>query len=152
MLRSSGTFEDETTVAALPYHYFVLCKHLASLDVLHESQVTLFVTLFSNGDVTVHSGDFIETFSLSLVSEAGIISAPLLILTGSGSLQVIQRLANYASGIASGDLYTATLQPLKHALSVLLLLLSSLGEDSGNLLITLLLSHTGKIGVAVASL
>ena len=64
---------DETTVAALPYHFAFLGKYAGSLYILDKSAITFFVSLFGNGDVTVHKSDFGETFFVCNISKLRII-------------------------------------------------------------------------------
>lgn len=72
-LRSFLTGVDETTVAALPYYFAFLGKYAGSLYILDKSAITFFVSLFGNGDVTVHKSDFGETFFVCNISKLRII-------------------------------------------------------------------------------
>ena len=55
-LRSICTYMNETTVTALPYCFFFLLEYRFSFDILQESQISFFMCLFSNGNVTMIDG------------------------------------------------------------------------------------------------
>ena len=65
---------DETTVAALPYHFRLPWQiRWQSLYSGLKSAIAFFVSLFGNGDVTVHKSDFGETFFVCNISKLRII-------------------------------------------------------------------------------
>ena len=76
--------------------------------------------------VAIDGCNGLEALLLSDVGELRIHLLSLAVLTSSGSLEVLSGGANDSSGESSGDLKLTTLEELEEALSVLLLLISSL--------------------------
>ena len=122
-----------------------LLEYSTVFDVAQESQVSFFVTLFSDGDVAVHDSDCRETFCIGYISKVRIVGSPFFVFTSSSSLQVFSSSTDDTSRIRSSDFYHATFQPLEHTLGVFLFLVGSFGEDSRNLFVTFLLCYACKV-------
>ena len=53
---------DVAAVTALPYHFAFLSEYCHIFDVVQESQISFFVTFFSDGDIAVHSSNRRKSF------------------------------------------------------------------------------------------
>ena len=71
--RSFLTYGDVTAVTALPYHFAFFSEYSHIFDIVHESQISFFVTFFSDRDVAVHSSNHRETFLFCYICEVRII-------------------------------------------------------------------------------
>ena len=143
--RSFCTYMYITTVAALPYSFFSLLEYSTVFDVVHKSQVSFFVCLFSYSDVAIHDSNCWKTFSISYISKVRIVSSPFFVFTSCSSLQVFGSCADNTCRIRSCDFYHTTFQPLEHTLSVFFFLVSCFCKDSSNLFVTFFLCYTCKV-------
>ena len=139
--RSILADHDVTTVAALPDALIVAREDDTTLDVAHELLVALLVMLLDSTYHTELSSDLLEAFLLSFLSHTGIHVGPLVVLTGSSSLEVALRILD-----------VTTLEILEPELSVLLLVVGCLLEDSSDLLVAVLAGLACEISILVASL
>jgi len=140
-LRSKLADDDMTAVAALPDALIVAREDNTTLKVADELLVALLVVLLDSAYHAELSGDLLEALFLSILSHAGVHVCPLVVLTGGSSLKV-----------ALGVLEVTTLEILEPELSVLLLVVGCLLEDSGDLLVAILASFACEISILVASL
>ena len=138
-IRRLSSNYDMTAVTALPNLDLALGKYFLHLNILEERTVSLFVMLLDLTDCTELSCEFRESFSLSCLGEILIHVCPLIVLTVSSSLEVICS-------------RTDAVQLLEPHLCMLFLIVSSLKEDSSDLLISFLLCLRSEICILVASL
>ena len=141
------TYINISTVTTLPYHFYIFLEDFIIFYILHESQVSFFMSFFSNGNFTIHLSDSRETFFICNVSKFRIIQAPFFIFTCCSCFQVFQCSTDYAGRIAGSNFYHSTFQPLEHSLGMFLFLISSFHKNSRNLLEAFFLCYTGKISV-----
>ena len=124
--RSLCAYYDVTAVAAFPHLHLTFLEYFLRLHIAKEGTVTLFVTLFDGchkAELRCQSG---EAFLFGCLCEAFIHVCPFIVLAFSGSSKVL-------------SCGTDAAKFLKPHLSVLLLIVCSLLEDSGYLLETVLL-------------
>ena len=138
-LRSLGANYDMTAIAALPHLHFALLEDSSSLDVLQQSTIALLMTFLDDGYQTELGSQFVETFLFGSLCETFIHVGPFVVLAIGSMLEVLGGIADAA-------------EFLEPQLGVLLLVVGSLEEKFGNLLITLLLGYGSKIGVFVSCL
>ena len=67
------TYSDVTAITTLPYHFAFFSEYSHIFDVVHESQISFFVTFFCDGDIAVHSSNHWETFLFCHISKVRII-------------------------------------------------------------------------------
>ena len=130
---------DVAAVAADPHGLLTGGEDHVVLQVGQQLQVALLVLLLDDGDPFEQSGDAVEALLTGGLGHLLVHGHPLVVLTLGGSLQVFTGVTNAA-------------QLLEPDLGVLLLVVGSLGKQSGDLLITLLLCLAGEVGVFVACL
>lgn len=140
-LRSKLADDDMTAVAALPDALIVAREDNTTLKVADELLIALLVVLLDSAYHAELSGDLLEALFLSLLGHTGVHVCPLVVLTGGSSLEV-----------ALGVLEVTTLEILEPELSVLLLVVGCLLEDSSDLLVAILASFACEISILVASL
>ena len=140
-LGSLRTNNDVSAVAANPDGITVAAEDESILDVLQQLAIALLVSLLDGSDSAELVGDLCEAFLLSFLSHVGVHVSPLVVLAVSGSLEVL-----------ACALEIAAFKILEPQLSVLLLVLSGLLEDSSDLLVAILASFACEISILVASL
>ncbi len=129
--------DDVAAVAALPDANACLAEHLGCLDVAQQGTVALLVVLLDGCHATELFSQLVEAFLVGFAGKAVVHVGPLVVLA-LGSVQQV---------LGGGAYATQVLEP---QLGVLLLVLGSLQEEGGNLLIAVLLGHGGVVGVLVA--
>ena len=135
-LGGGGANHDVTAVAALPNLDLALGEDLGHLHVLQQGAIALLMVLLHSGDETETGGQLMEALLLGGLGEAVIHIGPLVVLALGGGQQVL-------CGIAQ---QTQLLEP---QLGVLLLVVGSLQEQSGDLLKALLLGNGCEIGILI---
>ena len=136
---SLGSYDDVSAVSALPDLDFDLFEYGLGFHVLKESSVSLFVMLLDGSYLSELVSQFRETFFFSGLGKAFVHVCPLEVLAVSSCLQVSCCVAD-------------TFQFFEPHFSVLFFVLSGFQEESGNLLISFLLSLRSEICVFVAGL
>ena len=138
-LRGGSAHYNVTAVAALPHLDLALFKDLSRLHIVQQGTIALLVALLDGGYQTELGGKLREPLLFGGFGKAVVHIGPLVVFTLSGVEQVL--------GSASH-----TMQFLKPQLCMGLLVLGGLQEQLCNLLIALVLSHGGEIGVLVPGL
>ena len=144
--------DDETAVAALPPDLAVALEEIAVREAAQQLQVAALVLGLDGGDHLEGRGDLDEALLLGDFGEFAVEDVPLLLLALGCGQQVLGRGADRAGGVARRDLHVTALEELEETLGVLLLLLGSLGEDTRDLLVTLLLRLAREEDVTAARL
>ena len=137
--RSLLTHYKVTAVTALPHSHLGLLKYLLKLNVGKKLSVSLLVCLLDScycSELTCKSG---EALLLCFLCKGIVHIGPLIVLALCCSKKIARSVAKSAKS-------------LEPKLSVLLLIVSGLLEDSGDLLVAFLLGDGCEIGVLVASL
>ena len=140
-LGSLRTNDNVSAVAANPDGIAVATEDESILDVFQQLAIALLVCLLDGSDSTELVGDLCEAFLLSFLSHVGVHVSPLVVLTLGSSLKVL-----------ACALDVATLEILEPQLSVLLLVLSSLLEDSSDLFVAILTCLGCEVSVFVTCL
>ena len=138
-LRSLGSYYDMSAVTTLPDGNAALLKYLHRLDVAQQLAVALLVHLLNGSYATELFSQIMESFLVSLTGHAVIHIRPLGILALGSMEQVLGGIAQLA-------------QSFEPQFSVLLLVLCSMQEQRGNLLVARLLGNRGKVGVLIPCL
>ena len=139
LLGSSFADYDMAAVRALPDTITFAGEDHLVFHVLQQLAVTLFVMFLDRADHGKLSCNLDKALFLRLFRHAGIHIRPLGILALGSMEQVLGGIAQLA-------------QSLEPQLSVLLLVLCSMQEQGGNLLVARLLGNRGKVGVLIPSL
>ena len=138
-LGCSSTDNHVSAVTALPNGNTALLEYCLLFYVVQKCAVSLLVSLLDSSNSAELCSELGKALFLSVLSKAVVHIGPLVVLTLSGVKKVL-------SGIAK---LTESLEP---ELCVLLLVLSGLKEDCGDLLITCFLCYRCKVGVLVSCL
>ena len=132
-----GADDDVAAVAALPDADACLAEHLGCLDVAQQGTVAFLVVLLDGRYATELFSQLVEAFLVGLTGKAVVHVGPLVVLALGSVQQILGDSAQSA-------------QMTEPQLGMLLLVLGSLQEEGGNLLVTVLLGHGGIVGVLVA--
>lgn len=138
-LRSLGSYYDMSAVTALPDGNAALLKHLHGLHVAQKLAVALLVHLLDGSYATELFSQIMESFLISFTSHAVIHIRPLGVLTFSSMEQVLGSIAQLT-------------QSFEPQFGVLLLVLCSMQEQSGNLLVTGFFGYRSKVSILIAGL
>ena len=138
-LRSLGSYYDMSAVTALPDGNAALLKHLHGLHVAQKLAVALLVHLLNGSYATELFSQIMESFLVSLTGHAVIHIRPLGVLAFGSMEKVLGSIAQLA-------------QSFEPQFSVLLLVLCSMQEQSGNLLVTGFFGYGSKVSILVAGL
>ena len=130
-----------TVLESLPNLDTLALKDLTGLNALKKLLIALLVSLLDVTDKTELSSDLCEALLLSYLSEVSVHSGPLVVLASCCVLEVLCSLWNLAA-----------VEILEPKFSVNALVARSLGEDVGNLLLTLFCSLGSIVAVLVGSL
>ena len=141
--RRGLALEDESAVAAVPLGGGGFNIDIVIHQMLGQLVVAGFMLFFDLGDVVKAQGQLLEAFLAGNFCKAFIHFGPLVVFSGGGRAQVLQRI----SGLGAFGQFA---QRLKPEFRVLLLVESGLGKDAGDLLIALFLGRAGKIVILVA--
>ena len=150
--RSFLTYVQVTTIAALPYHFNIFLEYLVIFDVLGQCQVSFFVSLFRNGNFTVHLSDSRETFFVSDVGKLRIIHRPFFVFAFSSSFQILDGRTDDTSRKTCIDFHFTTFQPFEHTFCVFLFLVGCFSKNGRDLFETFFLCGTCKVSVTHSGL
>ena len=140
-IRSFFADNDMATIAALPNHVVVAGENEATLNVGQQFFVTLFVMFFNFTNHGEQFSNVVKTLFLSGVGETGIHIRPFVVLTGSGILQIRDRIRNFA-----------VMQQFEPNLGMFLLISGRLFENGSYLIVTILLRFGSIVRIFVAGL
>ena len=136
-LGSGGANHDVATVAAFPNLDLALLEDLSSLHILQQGAVALLVVLLNGSHQTELSSQFVEALCFGSLGKAVVHIRPLVVLALSGMEQILGGVADAA-------------QLLEPHLGMLLLVVSGLQEQRGDLLVTFLLGLGSKVGILIS--
>ena len=128
-----------TAVAALPHGDTALFKDRFGLHILQQCAVALLMGLLDCGNAPELLRKRMEALFIGLLCHAVVHIRPLGILAFGGMKQVFGSISQLA-------------QSLEPELGMLFLILGSLEEQCGNLLVARLLGNRGKVGIFVPGL
>ena len=129
--------DDVTAVAALPDADTALAEDLGGLHVVQQGTVAFLVVLLDGRDGPELLGQLVESLLVGFAGELVIHVRPLVVLAFGGVQQVFGGRAHAA-------------QMVEPELGVFALVVGSLQEEGGNLLVAVPLGHGGVVGVFVA--
>lgn len=118
------TYINVSTVTALPYHFYIFLEYFIIFYILHESQVSFFMsfsaTAISRYILAIAGKPSSSAMSAISDNPSSILHFHLLQL-----LSGFQCSTDYAGRIAGSNFYHSTFQPLEHSLGMFLFLISS---------------------------
>jgi len=144
--RRFRAFVDVATISANPSYRLGAFEYQSLRDILRQSKVSLFVPFLSDRYVSKDSRDLSKALFVRGFCKARIHLSMFVILTCGGGLEVLKCVTDDAGRKRGRNLHLATLEKFELTLGVLLLLVSGLFEDGGNLLVALTVSRLGLAG------
>ena len=151
-LRGLRCFVQVAAIEATPGDCSIACENAPVLEIRRQVLVTFAMLFFGDGDTLESNSNLGKALFTGDLGELGIELAPLVFLASGRGLQVLQRWADFASGVSVGNFDFASFQKAEKTLGVFFFLGGSFFENLRNLHQALFARRAGKKRITISRL